>query len=334
MNYIGLDIHKHFTFGVAKSEKGEELGRSKFDNSEKNFDVFLAQFKPEETLIVMESTGVWEFIYDLLEARGYKIKLANPLKTKAIAFARVKTDAIDASTLADLARANLVAECYVPNKEIRKLREITRQRKTIVKGETQVKNKIHALLTKHGIKIPYVTLCDKAKSWIIAEIKEPMLKQSLSIYIELLKQYESQLKIIEFRIKEIAKQDSKMKLLMTIPGVGNVRAVEIIAEVGEFSRFETADKLCSYAGLVPGIRQSGDVIKVGRLIQQASKHLKYSFIEIAMVFLRGNKESKLKSFYIHLRQSKGHQKAICALARKLCCIAYAMIRDNRKFIIL
>ncbi len=80
---------------------------------------FSNHFFPEETKIVMESTGVWECIYDVLEGLGYEVKLANPVRTKAIAYARVKTDAVDASTLADLLRANLIAESYIPPKEVR-----------------------------------------------------------------------------------------------------------------------------------------------------------------------------------------------------------------------
>jgi len=332
MNYVGLDVHKHFTYGVIKSEKGDELNRSRFDNSELNFSSFLQGFKPEETLIVMESTGVWEFLYDMLESKGYKIKLANPVKTKAIAYARVKTDAIDASTLADLLRANLIAESYVPSKEIRKLREVTRQRKTLVKGQTQVKNKIHAILTKHGMNFPYATLCDKAVQWIIDEIKDTSIKTILVSYINLLVQYKHELKLIDEKINDIAEKDEKAKLLMSIPGVGGIRAMEIISEVGDFSRFPSADKLASYSGLVPSIRQSGSTIKVGRLIQQSSKHLKFAFIEVAWIIVK--KDNNLKNYYQKLSRKKGKQKAICAVARRVCCIAYAMMRDNREFMIL
>lgn len=332
MNYVGLDVHKHFTYGVIKNEKGDELNRSRFDNSRMNFNSFLRGFKPEETLIVMESTGVWEFLYDLLDSKGYKVKLANPVKTKAIAYARVKTDAVDASTLADLLRANLIAESYVPSKEIRKLRDVTRQRKTLVKGQTQVKNKIHAMLTKHGMNFPYATLCDKAMQWIIDEIKDTSIKTILVSYINLLAQYKHELKLIDEKINDIAEKDEKAKLLMTIPGVGGIRAMEIIAEAGDFSRFPSADKFSSYSGLVPSIRQSGSTLKVGRLIQQASKHLKYVFIETAWVAVR--KDNSLKHCYQKLSKKKGKQKAICAVARRICCIAYAMMRDNREFIVL
>jgi transposase len=140
MNYIGMDIHKRFTLAVAKDEQGSKISEERFDNSKENFQIFLKTFMPQETKIVIESTGVWEYIFEMLDEMHYEVKLANPFKTRAIAEARIKTDSIDASTLADLLRANLVAESYIPPKEIRNLRELTRKRKSFVVQTTQRNN--------------------------------------------------------------------------------------------------------------------------------------------------------------------------------------------------
>jgi len=331
MNFVGLDIHKHFTYGVVKSEQGQVLNKSRFDNSEENFNVFLKNFPAQETKIVMESTGVWEFIYDILEEKGYEVKLANPVKTKAIAFARVKTDAVDAATLADLLRANLVAESYIPTKEIRRLRDVARQRKTLVRGRTQIKNKIHAILIRHGMKHPYKTLCEKAIKWIVDEIKVLSIKTVTISYINLLEQFNHELKFIEGKIKDFAVKDKQTKLLMTIPGIGGIRSVEIFAEIGEINRFENCSKLCSYAGLVPGVKQSGNKLKFGRLIQESSKSLKNSMIEAAWIAIRGKEPNQFGLFYKKLCKKKSKQKAICAVARKMLCVVHAMLRKQEEF---
>jgi len=332
-NYVGLDIHKRFTYGVIKNEQGNKIKEDKFENSQENFDLFLKDCKPEETKIVMESTGVWEFIYDLLESKHYEIKLANPFRTKAIASARIKTDSIDAETLSDLLRANLIAESYIPDKETRKIRDVIRQRKTIVKGRTQIKNKIHAILTRYGIKIPYTTLCNKAIIWMLEEGMSnlPSVKTILVTYVSLLDKYNEELKIIDERIKDIAEKSSKTNLLMTIPGVGEIRAVELMAEIADINRFESSEKLCSYAGLVPSIRQSGNSLKFGRLMKQSSGALKNSLIESAWIIVRTKQENQLQMFYRILCFKKSKQKAICAVARKLCCVVYAMLKKNQEF---
>lgn len=328
MNYIGMDIHKQFTVAVVKDEQGNKIAEDKFDNSEDNFGNFMQIFKPEETKIVIESTCVWEYIYEILETKSYEVKLANPLRTRAIAEARMKTDSVDASTLADLLRANLVAESYIPPKEIRRLREITRARRTFVKQTTQIKNKIHAILIKRGVKIPTKTLCKSTLTWLKEKFKEDNV---FLHYLNLLEYHTAELKSVDLMIKEIAEKNSNAKLLMTIPGIGSTRSLDIAAEIGEIERFPTADKFCSYAGLVPSIYQSGNTLRFGKLVRQASKVLKYTLIEASWNIVRTRESNLLQEFYKKLAKKKGKQKAICATARKLCCVVYAMLKNQEEF---
>ena len=331
MNFIGMDIHKQFTVAVAKDEQGNKLTEEKFDNSKERFADFLKQFPKENTKIVMESTCVWEYIFEILEEMNYDVKLSNPTRTKAIACARIKTDSVDASTLADLLRANLVAESYIPPKEIRKLREITRERKTFVGQSTQLKNRIHALLMKRGIKLPTASLGKKALKLIADSVSDGDL---LEHYINLLWYNKQELNFLEDKIRKIANDMNETKLLMTMPGIGEIRAVNIFAEIGDVKRFPTADKLCSYAGLVPSIRQSGNTLRFGRLIKQSSKTLKNDLIEASWIATRTLESNQLQRVYQKLAKKKGKQKAICATARKMCCIIHSMLRKNQEFIVL
>ena len=328
MNYIGMDIHKQFTVAVVKDEQGNKIVEDKFTNSENNFGSFMQKYKPEETKIVIESTCVWEYIYEILEAKNYEVKLANPYRTRAIAEARIKTDSIDASTLADLLRANLIAESYIPPKEIRRLREITRERKTFVKQTTQIKNKIHAILIKRGIELNYATLCKSAIIWIKQKLPDDKI---VLHYIELLEFQKKKMEEINKTITEKSDENADAKLLTTIYGIGSIRALNIIAEIGEINRFPSADKLCSYAGLVPSVHQSGHTLRFGRLVQQSSKTLKHNLIETCWNIIRVKESNPLKDFYKKLSKKKGKQKAICATARKLCCVIYAMLKNQEEF---
>lgn len=334
MNYIGMDIHKQFTVAVAKDKEGNKLAEEKFDNKKSNFKMFLKDFVPEETRIVIESTSIWEYIYDMLEEMKYQVKLANPTKTRAIAEARIKTDAIDADTLCDLLRANLIAECYIPPKEIRNMRNIIRQRKSIVQSRVQIINKVHAVLLMNGITLPYAKFGKTAMKWIVEEISVTTIKSVLVSYINILEQIDFELKKLDERIKDIAVKNQEARLLMTIPGIAEIRSMEILSEIGEIKRFESSDKLCSYAGLIPGIKQSGTTIRYGRLVKQANRNLKYVFVEASISFLKVKADSSLKQFYQKLSKRRGKQKAKCALARKICSIAYAMLTKNQEFMLL
>ena len=334
MNYIGMDIHKQFTVAVAKDKEGNKLAEEKFDNGKDNFKKFLSEFVPEETEIVIESCSIWEYIYDILEEMKYKVKLANPTKTRAIAEARIKTDSIDASTLCDLLRANLIAESYIPPKEIRNLRNIMRQRRAIVKGRTQIKNRIHAVLLMNGIKLPYTGLGQTAMKWIVEEIGITTIKSVLVSYINILEQFNFELKKIEERIREIALKNPQAVLLTTVYGIAEIRAMEIITEIGDINRFESSGKLCSYAGLIPSMKQSGTTLRFGRLIKQSSKNLKFTLVEASWNLIRLKGNNRFREFYLKLSKKKGKQKAICAVARKLCCTVYAMLTKNQEFMLL
>jgi transposase len=96
-------------------------------------------------------------------ARGadYDVHLAHPLRTRAIAAARVKTDAIDAKTLAHLLRAGFLPEAYIAPRELRDLRELLRHRATLTRMRSAVKNRVHAILAKHGITNEHADLFGK-----------------------------------------------------------------------------------------------------------------------------------------------------------------------------
>jgi transposase len=331
MQYVGLDVHKRFTYGIIKDRDGNILAENRFNNGEEQFNNFLESFHPTETKIVMESTGVWEWIYELLERFGYEVILANPIKTKAIASAKIKTDKIDASILSDLLRADLVAQSYVPPKEIRKLRELVRQRRSLVVGRTEISNKIHALLTQQGINLPWVTLCKKALLWLDELSKEKPIMKS---YLNLRDQFTKELNKVDDEIINFAGNDEHAQLLMTIPGIGPKRAVELLAEIGEWERFSSTNQLCCYAGLVPSVRQSGSTLKFGSLIKQANKSIKYVLVEASWNLIRTKESNPLQEFYKKLEKKKGKQKAICATARKLCCVVYAMLRKQQPFMFL
>jgi hypothetical protein len=131
---------------------GKILSNERILTTVEDLDRFLDRF--EDASFVLESTGIWEFIYEAIERRGFEVVLAHPLKVRAIAEAKVKTDKIDARTLAHLLRADLVPRSYIPSKDIRDLRQLVRQRAYLVQKSTGFKNRIHAELLRRGVRRP------------------------------------------------------------------------------------------------------------------------------------------------------------------------------------
>ena len=157
MLYAGLDFHRSFTYVTTMDEKGEILGQKKLPSNGEIVD-FLKEFE-DSMEVAIESTPSWYWLYDCLEEEGFDVKLSHPLRTKAIAYAKVKTDKVDSATLAHLLRSDLLPLSYVP---VRLSRELLRYRASLVNIQTRVKNKIHMVLAKNNVDNEYSDLFGKA----------------------------------------------------------------------------------------------------------------------------------------------------------------------------
>src|SRR3954447_22139425 len=148
MNSVGIDLHRKRSHVAALDEHGGELLSRRIVNDPDTFLALLGELDGESK-IALEATYGWEWLADLLEDAGYELHLAHPLRTKAIASARVKTDAVDARTLAQLLRADLLPEAYVAPPE---LRDLLRQRFVLTQMRTALKNRVHALIARQGVQ--------------------------------------------------------------------------------------------------------------------------------------------------------------------------------------
>jgi len=165
---------------------------------------------------VMESTGTfWYSLYSALEENGVYVSLANPLKTRLIAEAKIKSDRIDASVLSDLLRANLIVKSYVPPREIKDVRALLRQRETIVRTKTMVKNRIHAILDKHNIKAGFSDMFGRDGLKWLRDIDLPSVDRLLlDTELQELDNLNGIVDKLDFEIASRASRDSRVELLM------------------------------------------------------------------------------------------------------------------------
>jgi transposase len=149
--WVGIDLHRKRSHVAVIDEQGELTVSRRIVNDRDTFLELLGDPQDGDTHVALEATYGWEWLAELLEEAGYDLHLAHPLRTRAIAAARVKTDAIDAKTLAHLLRTGFVPEAYVAPRELRDLRELLRHRATLTRMRSAIKNRVHAILAKHGI---------------------------------------------------------------------------------------------------------------------------------------------------------------------------------------
>lgn len=327
--YVGLDTHKKFVVGCVKNKEGKTIFERKFKNEPHEIDKFLVNI-PSDSKIALESSSCWQYVFDYLEDKGYEVALSNPGKTRLIGESKKKTDFEDARKLADLLRMNMLPLSYAAPLHVRMQRQITRHRASLVVLRTRVKNKIHAILRRHGIQTEVEDAFTQKGIRYLESLDLPMCDRfETDNYIALLRHLSKKIDDTQERIVELAENDPLARLFMSHDGISHYGALMAAAEIGEIRRFSTAKQLVSFAGLHPSVSQSGEKCYMGRITKQGDKNLRWILIQCANIAVRKNK--KLKSFYLRKKLSKGHNKAIVAVARKMLINLYVMGTHNIKF---
>jgi transposase len=320
--YVGLDVHKRFCHGTMMNEEGGIVKQERFSNDPRGLDAFMGGVGGAR--VVMEAGYCWQPVYDRLEDGGHDVRLAHPLKTKAIAQAKVKTDKIDSEILAHLLRADLVPESWVPPKEIRELRELVKRRAFLVQLRTRVKNRVHAELAKRDITPVRLPFTRKGR-----EVLKGLGIGAVSQLLPVIEVLDRQIGEVSSVIEGMAVENGDARLLTTIPGVGYYVALLLVAEIGDVDRFPSSEKLCSYAGLVPSVRRSGNSTLHGSITKEGSKWVRWALTQAVHVHLRF--DTRLTRFYRRLVKKKAKQVAVIATARKMLKVVYWMLKAKEEF---
>jgi transposase len=320
--YIGLDVHKKVCYGTLADEKGQILRREKFRNDPSGLRTFMRNIGEAE--IAMEAGYCWQPLYDHLEKSGFKVRLVHPLKVKAIAEAKIKTDKIDSETITHLLRTDLLPESYVPPKEIRELRDLVRRRSFLVGFRTRIRNRVHAELVKRGVELGVPPFSIEGRG-LLAGMGLDAIGQILPV----MDAADVQVRCISRQLKRMSGGDERARLLMTIPGVGYYIALLLVSEIGDVRRFSSSERLCSYAGLVPSVRRSGDSDRRGGITKTGSRWMRWALTQAVHVHVRY--ESDLSGFYRRLAREKGSQKAVMATARKMLKVVYWMLLNGEPY---
>jgi transposase len=322
MKYIGLDIHKKDTQACVLDEKGKVLlvKRVRTDVSDIGHLFKNIEDENEKLAVVMEATGFYFWIHDLIVARGHDVMVVHPNKAK--------TDKNDAFMLADYLRVGALEGIYVPPKEIQELRDLTRHRESLVRKKGDLKRETVAAIDQHGIKIPaeFKTnfsnkFIDHVRGLNIFIINEKL--DLLAVTIEKLKNVE---KLIEERYGE----DEDVKLMLSTPGIGIVTASVLKAEIGDITRFDSAGNLATYAGLTPSRSQSGEKEWFGPT-GHGNDRIKHVLIEATLSHVNHHNDSKITEFYDKRKGPLGENKAIVATARKMLEAIYFMLLRRETF---
>ena len=323
--WIGIDLHRRRSQIAVIDEHGELTLSKRIVNDRETMLELLGD--PEGAHVVLEATYGWEWLAELLEEADYDVHLAHPLRTRAIAAARVKTDAIDAKTLAHLLRAGFLPEAYIAPRELRDLRELLRHRATLTRMRSAVKNRVHAILAKHGIANEHSDLFGKGGREFLKTLElRDAPRRRLDSLIALICDFDREIKQTTAEIEQRANADDRVDVLTQIRGVGRYTAMLIIAEIGDIHRFPTARHLCSWAGLTPSVRSSDGKARLGHITRQGSPALRWALVEAAQKITTGS--GPLREKFERIAKRRGRKIAKVAVAREILTLAYYGLRDG------
>jgi transposase len=326
MNSVGIDLHRNRSHVAVIDERGELSLSRRIVNDRTTFLELLGDLEGESSIAV-EATYGWEWLAELLEDAGYDIHLAHPLRTRAIAAARVKTDAVDAKTLAHLLRADLLPEAYVAPRDLRDLRELLRHRIALTRMRSAIKNRVHAILAKHGITRQHSDLFGKGGREFLAQLElRDAPRRRLDSLLSLICDFDREITETTKEIEQRAKADDRVDVLTQIRGVGRYTAMLIIAEVGEIDRFPDARHLCAWAGLTPTVRSSDGKARLGHISRQGSPALRWALVEAAQKCTTGG--GPLREQFERITKRRGRKVAKVAVARQILTLSYYGLRDG------
>ncbi len=359
----GIDVHKSFlvatilTCDAAKETKEFNTGLEDLIN--------LRDWLMERHCqrVAIESTGIyWIPVYTCLEGKVETI-VANARQIKNMPGR--KTDYLDSEWLAEICLNGQIKPSFIPSKEIRELRDLTRTRTKTTQTMTAFKNRVHKVLEKANIRISGVlselfgiaglqiinALLDKKnidevlkkvkrigkkkaaiKEAVRGELSQTdiwLIRECLET-IDFLKRKINLLdSMINQRIENTKKQDH-MQILMSIPGISFTSASAILAEIGDINVFPNPKSLVGWSGLAPSLNESAGKSSNGHITKKGSKYLRRMLVQCAHV-IAGHKPNRLRFFFQRILMKKGKKIAIVALARKLLSIIHHLLKNNEKY---
>jgi transposase len=359
----GVDVHRDLLVAtIIQSDQSKETRR--FVNEANDINSLKNWLKTHECKrAVMESTSIyWVPLYLALEEAGFDAVLANAHQVKAIPGR--KTDQSSSEWLAHLLQGGQIKPSYVPQKQVRELRELTRLRVKLVENRTAFKNRCQKVLNrvnirlgsrlsdvfgKAGKEILEGLMAGKTVESILEQTQNKWLKNRcdeikavakgalsesdifvLKELTEMIEHLNEKIRRVEARVETLV-DEQDVAVVSSVSGVGRRSAAAILAEIGDAKRFSDGKQIASWTGLAPSVYQSAGTFVTGHITKQGSKWLRRVMVEVAHAAVK-KRDSRFRMFYLRVKAKKGEKTAIVAVARKMLTIIWHLLMKGEKFV--
>jgi transposase len=277
----------------------------------------------------LESTGNSHWFVDLLTELGHEVWIGDAARIRASQVRKQKTDRRDAEHILDLLVKDSFPRIWTPSRQERDQRQLLIHRYKLVTLRARVKNELQHLALNQGMQ--------KGRSLWSKNGQKQLLDLPLQFWagtrrknlLELLKQMDQQIVVLDQAVKKVAEENEKSRLLMTQPGVGPITSLAYVLTMGNVDRFHRGKQVASYLGLIPREYSSGGKQRLGGISKQGNRFMRMLLVEAAQVVVRY--DPGFRKEYLHRCHHRPKAVAKVAAARKLAVRLFWMLRTNTAY---
>jgi transposase len=325
--YAGIDLAARSLWLCIVDTTGRKVFSRKLPNDP---DRIARALEPYGTGLsaVVESTFNWYWLVDLLEDLRIETQLAHPLYLKAIAYAKVKTDRVDAHTLAQLLRLGYIPQAFIYPRELRPARDLVRRRNRLVNLRAGMYRDLKLQLMKRNITEFSRNAIKQIDGRHLRSLLPTSDERRIGVaLVRLIGTLNQEVEALDKAIQQAVKGIPSVTLLRTIPGVGKTLAPTLYYEIGEIRRFQDAKAFSSYCRVAPTVSQSGAVVKKGKNRKQGNRYLKWALSEAAQMAIQ--RHPTIREMFVRiLKKKKKRIVAKAILAHKLAVVVFRVLHDQ------
>jgi transposase len=340
--WFGVDLAKRETQLAVLNDAGKQVFSKRHPTTREQFLSFAAELREGDTVALEVTTNSTSIARLLRDNSRAKIIVSNPIKTKVIAEAKIKTDKIDARVLAELARAQYLPEVWLPDEDTEALRQFISDRISLVRRRTECTNSVHSVLHRNLVHQTRTDLFGTAgRQWLdeivagdtcdniptLDRMRTGALLNEIDRIDALVSDLES---VIASYIALRPHLKEQLDRLMSVPGINLVTGAGIMAAIGDVTRFPDKKKLAAYFGVVPSTKQSGDSSRNGRITKQGRAEARWLLIEAAEALRKS--PGPMRGLYTRIYKKRGHNIAVVAVSRKLIELVHHLLVNEEDYL--
>jgi transposase len=323
--YVGVDLHKNMFVVSYYTADSHTLKRYLM----KEMAGFIADLDATD-IVAVESTNNTRYFVNSIREHVSEVKIVNPTQFKVVSKSVKKTDENDAKVLAEFLSKDMLPEVRMKDKKTAQINSLANTRDKLVKLRTALKNKIHNILSSHGILLEKEALSsEKGLKRILEQPVDPVAFVELEVIVTQIRSLNEGIRKLDKELEDKGSELPGHENITSIKGIGKKSGSILLSVIGDINDFENEKKLAAYFGIVPRVSNSNESEWQGRITKRGSKLGRTTLVQCTLIAIRYS--PRLRAFYDRIKAKKGSGKAIIATAKKLLNIIYYTLKENIVF---